>query len=724
MEVIGPRSHFLNLLRYKWMGCPHSVAVRPVERFFEFSLLGLVTSGYLAVVGSGYLDTPTIILTCAGLLLRALSVAGLVRIRLSGRVVAVCTLAYVVFYVFDYSFLSNDFLAATVHLVFYVAVVQVLIAHTARDYFWVKIIALMELLAASVLSPRLNFFVCLAFFALFAVAALMSSEVRRSAQATPALSRVAGRRLSLRLAGMTLAVVLGTLAVSTVLFFVLPRTARAAFQHLVPEQFYLSGFSRHVTLGTIGRLKRMDTPVMHVKIESRMPLPPLKWRGTALVAFDGRTWSNPAGGDQILKTDALLLQLLDDHHRSRKGPRIRYDVQLKPLASDTIFFTGTPEFLLIGSRRVIRTATGAYRPIESNPDGLRYGGYSVLDNGQPVPPAELLPDAERAASLALPPLDPRIGELACRLTAGVKSPLKQAQAIETHLKTHYHYTLDLPSTSVADPLTNFLFERRQGHCEYFASAMAVMVRTLGIPSRVATGFQGGVFNSTSGWYLIRASDAHSWVEVYLPRQGWTTFDPTPPDTNPRQPSWWSALALYLDAADTFWQDWVLNYDLDRQLTLASRMEESGRSLSMSSLDRARAAVERWREAALAWLRSFGVFLAGLGAFLALAFSWGPTAARWLRACWRVRRVRQGEAEVSDATLLYRRMLQSLRRRGFEKPLWQTPAEFAAALPVSATASLVVDFTRAYEDLRFGGRRESASRLIALLEQIEKRRVEA
>ena len=122
---------------------------------------------------------------------------------------------------------------------------------------------------------------------------------------------------------------------------------------------------------------------------------------------------------------------------------------------------------------------------------------------------------------------------------------------------------------------NFLFNRRKGHCEYFASSMAVMVRTLGIPSRVVTGFQSGVFNPVSGQQLIRASDAHSWVEVWIPNRGWTVFDPTPPDYSLHRPSLFSQLSLYLDAAEVFWQEWVLNYSLDHQLVLAARMEDPG-----------------------------------------------------------------------------------------------------------------------------------------------------
>src|ERR1019366_5904852 len=105
---------------------------------------------------------------------------------------------------------------------------------------------------------------------------------------------------------------------------------------------------------------------------------------------------------------------------------------------------------------------------------------------------------------------------------------------ESYLRKNFSYTLELPKTDMRDPIANFLFRRKKGHCEYFASAMAVMLRTIGIPSRVTTGFAGGVYNPISGWYVVRASDAHSWVEAYLPRLGWTTFDPTPPDPNPPQ----------------------------------------------------------------------------------------------------------------------------------------------------------------------------------------------
>src|SRR5579864_4905521 len=112
--------------------------VSPADRFFEFSLLGLLASGYLAVAGSGYLDAPTVLITAAALLARAFIAAGLLRVDLPAGVVTAVTLAYVGFYPIDYFFISQAFIPAAVHLVFFVAVVKILTAQTNRDYFFLK----------------------------------------------------------------------------------------------------------------------------------------------------------------------------------------------------------------------------------------------------------------------------------------------------------------------------------------------------------------------------------------------------------------------------------------------------------------------------------------------------------------------------------------------------------------------------------------------------------
>src|SRR5205807_5585651 len=160
------------------MARPDASAAVSAERFFQFSMLGLMASGYLAVAGSGYLDIPTIALTMAGLLLRGLLICGVLRWNISERAITVATAGYTAFFPIDYFLISRDFLTATVHLVFFLAVMKVLTAKTSRDYLYTATIAFLELLAAAILSANFNFFLFLALFLLFAMAALTSGEIR------------------------------------------------------------------------------------------------------------------------------------------------------------------------------------------------------------------------------------------------------------------------------------------------------------------------------------------------------------------------------------------------------------------------------------------------------------------------------------------------------------------------------------------------------------------
>ena len=178
--------------------------------------------------------------------------------------------------------------------------------------------------------------------------------------------------------------------------------------------------------------------------------------------------------------------------------------------------------------------------------------------------------------LQLPRLDPRVPQLAAQITGSASSNYDKAVALEKYLKTHYGYTLQLPRSQVKDPLANFLFERKQGHCEYFASSMAVMLRTLRIPSRVVNGFRSDEFNDLTSNYVVRAKNAHSWVEAYFPGYGWVTFDPTP-GGGAASPQGWGRAMLYLDAAASFWREWVISYDSSHHYILSRSVMSGTRS---------------------------------------------------------------------------------------------------------------------------------------------------
>src|SRR5262245_1559561 len=152
--------------------------------------------------------------------------------------------------------------------------------------------------------------------------------------------------------------------------------------------------------------------------------------------------------------------------------------------------------------------------------------------------------------------------------------------------------------------------------------MAVMLRTLGIPSRVVNGFRGGEFNDITGSYIIRAKHAHSWVEAYFPKYGWYTFDPTPPGDTDSSSSLWGRFSLYADAMRQFWQEWIINYDFSHQRSLTTQITAQSQTAMTRNLRWWRsgydAIVVRFRKARSAVERSPRAWAGGVIFFILLS----------------------------------------------------------------------------------------------------------
>ena len=181
-----------------------AAAPRIVNRFFEFSLLGMLAAGYFAVLGSGFLDWPTAALTFLGLCARALTVAGVITIEPPPRVAGALAIGYMAFFPIDYYYLSGTFLLATVHMVFFLAVLKLLTAKTPRDFGYLKAIAGLELIAAAILSEGLSFLAYLALFVPCSRSPLLRAAKSGAPPARKWWFRVAGskafpRRLGSRL---------------------------------------------------------------------------------------------------------------------------------------------------------------------------------------------------------------------------------------------------------------------------------------------------------------------------------------------------------------------------------------------------------------------------------------------------------------------------------------------------------------------------------------------
>jgi transglutaminase-like putative cysteine protease len=678
-----------------------------VERFYQLAVLGLVASGYAGVALTGYLDRPTLVFMGVALAARALQIFRVIRYVLPARFVELCALACIVYYPLDYFYLSRDFLLATVHMIIILAVLKILSARTQRDHFYALAIAFLELLASAILSTSISFFVVLAVFLCCLIAALTSGEIRRAAAKSPTVAQISRIRIAPRLTILALFVTAGILTITAGLFFLLPRTASAALRGLARHNYHLSGFSNSVRLGEVGELQLDSRTIMRVKPYGGAQLPlGLKWRGMTLSHFDGRVWTT-SFRTRKLKTPGVV-QVASDSERLRNGPAILYRVDLSPVDSDALFIAGIPEFLNVGFPGLLQTPGAAYRLGFIPSESIRYEVSSAI--ATPFAPGRLgLAPEERTEYLQLPPLDPRIPQLARHWTAGAENELARARALERHLRRDLTYTLKLPDKQPRDPLADFLFTRKKGHCEYFASSLAVMLRTEGIPSRVVNGFAGNTYNPVSDLYMIRASDAHSWVEAYIDGPGWMTFDPTPALAAQNQQSLMTTIGYYLDAADTFWQEWVLSYDLARQFVIGSQIELGLRGLS-TILHPGTPDLPKISQRTVVKYVAPSVLL--VFALIMLA-AFGRAWLDMLRSAWQVQRVRAATARPADAAILYDHMLRIMKKRGFEKPAWFTPREFAATVRHRE----LDEFTESYHALRYGGDPAAADRMKEILQQM-------
>ncbi len=686
-----------------------------VERFFQYSLLGLVACAFCALADTGRLDLPSLTFLLGGVFWRGLTVAGLVSFRIPQRLVTILATSYLIFYPIDFYFISHDFFAATAHGVCFLGVARILSARTNRDYLYTGTLAFVALIGAAALSTQFRFFFWLAMAILFGLAVLTSAEIRRGFQLNPR-SRT-GRRTVWSLTVLVGCAACGILVLTAGLFFLVPRTARAAAL-LFPNSPRLTGFTNSIDLGRFGPIAKDNRPVLHVRPYGNGLPPDLKWRGSALSHFDGRRWSEPPLGSEALKVQGTVV-VADRWQRSRRdGDRMLYRVDVMNSDTGTLFIAGVPEFINVEAPSLIRTAEDSFRATPSPGEAL---GYEVsAERGTPLPYP--LSNADRSRDLALPSsLDKRIPALA-REWAGPDSgrtDFERASNIEQHLHRGFTYSLETSTLAGSrDPLADFLFVSKRGYCEYFASAMAVLLRTQDIPARVATGFQSGYYNDVSGTWVIRASDAHAWVEAWIEDRGWVTFDPTPPGSDAAAGGWLQSkmrrLSMYLDAADTAWQEWVMAYNPGQQAALAFGFRNKlVRSLGGGGMDFA------WPGSVISLgvagkLGLLLVIVIGAGILLKL---FGPGLWKKWQERKRIQRIRCGEVTANDARLLYERMLESMARRGFQKPAWFTPTEFARNLP-EGERERIGAFTATYNEVRFGGDPAGAVRLTQMLDSMD------
>nr|HEX4314623.1 DUF3488 and transglutaminase-like domain-containing protein [Kofleriaceae bacterium] len=632
---------------------------------------------------------------------------------------------------------TGDYLGVGAEFLMWLLVAKAFNRRAARDWQQMYLLAFLMLVAGSVLNADLTYGLCFLGFVIASTWALTLFHLRREMEdnllvkhaADRASERVEVRRIldSKRIVGPrffagTGALSFGVFLGAAVVFLALPRVGMGFFLKGRAGTSF-AGFSDAGTqLGGHGVIKNDDTVVMRVEIDPKYggrDAPEMHWRGVAYDRYINGRWTRSENAPQtreitdrgarpnrerhiLFATDAPRPPT-DDEIDAYEASSIRQDVWLEPIDSDVLFGASIPnEFEYTSS--LIPRKPRQFQNDEMHLDHagtIHYSAWSVVT----PPPADELRKAKKhlpfkfGVYLQLPPeITQRTRDLAAKITAGATTDYDRAVAIQTWLTSNLTYTLELEEPT-SEPVDFFLFERKKGHCEYFASAFAVLARAAGIPTRQVNGFLGGEWNEYEGYVAVRAGDAHSWDEVYFAGYGWVTFDATPAsDQLGRGGTGWRArLGRYMDTLRFQWTKWVIEYDLASQLGL---FRDVGSTLKRGAMAVKGAVGAAWHEvkdhAPISGTVG-GLAVAAIAFVVARRRRAGPRTMDGGRA---KRRVRGPLATSLDAAL------RALAKAGVAREPAVTPRELAARVTIAAAEYReLVDLYYAAE---WGGRSDGAA----------------
>jgi transglutaminase-like putative cysteine protease len=606
---------------------------------------------------------------------------------------------------------------------------------TAADYQQIAMLAFVQLIAATVLTTDLGYAVLFVAFVVVTPWVLTFAHLRRDIERNyPAqndarggtdLARVLASR---RIVGApfllwTLLLSVPMLLMTLALFVVFPRVGLGMVSFGNSRGQHVAGFGTNIELGQFGLIR--DDPTVVIRVTPDRPLSPreearyLRLRGTAFDHYDGRTWTRSSAAVVPM---ARLNEYFALKRSTRPGDRV-FHVILERLDEQVLFLPhGT-----VGVRIPNRGFPGGPRDKVTLTRGhgfdLRFRGsddigliYDVVVSTElsdlDVPVARDLDDDRY---LELPKGHEQVYALARELTKGTDDPRAKAALLLTHLRDggRYRYTTDMPDTGKRAPLEFFLFEARKGHCEYFATALAIMLRAVDIPSRNVTGFVGGKFNPYGDYYGIRQSDAHSWVEALMPGRGWVTLDPTPATRMEVGPKDWLLrdLSAMVDAARAYWMTRVVGYDVRTQISFLREARAFMREIQWPSFN--------WQKADAAGKKRHDPRADAMSQ-LPNRLAVGLIAVVALLVLLRILRKRGVERRalpdsVRRAQSLYRELERALQKQGKARPSHVSPEAHARALAEQGftAAEQVRELTEAYTQARYGGGELSRARLAEL-----------
>jgi protein-glutamine gamma-glutamyltransferase len=341
---------------------------------------------------------------------------------------------------------------------------------------------------------------------------------------------------------------------SVVMFAILPRSQYPLLDFLNRPDKTKTGFTDNVRLGEVSDIQE-DTSIIFRATMEKIDEMDLYWRGITLDYFDGTSWKGTAKKPYIESTS---------NRPHINGKNVKQTIYLEPYHNS--YYFGLDKPLFVTQRHIRKLADFTFTAPVYIERKIRYEVTSVISDTiyeEQIDENKYLQIPERMSQ--------EITTLTKSLAKN-KDKEKTAENLFRYLNNgQYQYSLKgLPVTK--NPLDDFLFRSKFGNCEYFASALSVMLRVAGIPSRMVGGYRGGYYNEVGKYYLVPQKNAHVWVEAFLPQKGWVRLDPTPASADtfafPRKGSLFLRMSIFFDTINYYWNTIVINYNLERQLSIA------------------------------------------------------------------------------------------------------------------------------------------------------------
>lgn len=701
----------------------------PIDQAFALSSVFLATTAFSGLVFSQgvpiWLVLPTIIILVISMLhaggVRFVRQA-MAQVTVSPTLWNVLLIGSFVILLIDLTVVSRDLLPAGIHFLIVLLDVKLLTLQQRRDYRHLYAISLMAILASAALTTDAWYVPVFLLYLLAAVWTLLLYHLTQESSETPAMAlpmstaachTILSGRITHRFFWLTNGTAVLTVALTLGIFFLIPRIGAGVLQKTSGEALRTTGFSDRVDLGTIGSVKQDPQIVMRIELPDQPAVEKDRFylRGLAYDQYNGRSWSHSGTRRRSLNFVAdgtFLARPTGSRLSNSQSLPIRQDILLETLDTAVLFAAPFAE-LVSGEFLTVQTDAmgGLHLPFPPS-SRIRYSVTSQapqLFADERIAPTLAYPDSIRSQYLQVPMGSQQVADLAHRVSQQDTTPFERTLAIQQHLLENYRYSLEADTTTLSHPLEEFLFTRKTGYCEHYATAMVVMLRTVGIPARLVTGFLATEWNEYGNYFTVRQRDAHAWVEVYFPRSGWITMDPTPTVSAAVAPTRWEPLSQLGESVRLKWDRLFVHYSAKDQLAVVHGVREGSDALrekvnqwvSLLSapigqiLSRLTHMVQTFHPGMLGLVT--GVIVVGLAVLL---LTLRDRIGLW--ATTHLPTSHQQHAIVQ----LYARMIRTVEKYGVNKPRTATASEFARLIELEwkAASPMVADVIALYQQGRF------------------------